>query len=200
VVFPAQEIMTPKPITGMPVPPSPDIHKYRLIVTGHDQTGQSVFLSDRTMTVLQTPTYAVTDLWKALALPADNSPATESDPCTVPFVVAPPSGGCVFRVVEFPPDRDWESKIAALGGSTAIDETAKLAEGLTARHGQMHRTRSLDFAIVLSGEIWAIMDVGERRMHAGDMLVQRGTNHAWANRSNKPCNIAFILVDAKPLD
>jgi uncharacterized cupin superfamily protein len=87
-----------------------------------------------------------------------------------------------------------------MGGSAPIDETARLPPGSAARHGQMHRTRSLDFAIVLSGEIWAIMDVGEKKMTAGDMLVQRGTNHAWANRSDKSCNVAFILIDAKPLD
>jgi len=64
----------------------------------------------------------------------------------------------------------------------------------------MHRTRSLDFAIVLSGEIWTIMDVGEKKMVAGDMLVQRGTNHAWANRSEKACHVAFILIDAKSIE
>ena len=86
-----------------------------------------------------------------------------------------------------------------MGGVAPVDETATLAAGRAARHGQTHRTRSLDFAIVLSGEIWAIMDVGEKKMTAGDMLVQRGTNHAWANRSNDPCNVAFILIDAKAL-
>lgn len=191
-------------IQGTLVAPSPDVKKYRLIVTGHDEKGQSVFLSDQlaphVMTVLQTPTYAVTDFWKALALPADNRRATANDPCSVPFVVAPPPGGCVFRVVEFPPDLDWEPKVAAMGGSAPIDETAKVAKGGAVRHGQMHRTCSLDFAIVLSGEIWAIMDVGEKKMVAGDMLVQRGTNHAWANRSHKPCNVVFVLIDAKPLD
>jgi hypothetical protein len=192
------------PKAGTPVPASPNIRKYRLIVTGHDHRGRSVFVSDQTaphvMTVLQTPTYAVTDLWKARSLPADNGHLTSTDPCAVPFLVAPPAGGCVFRVVEFPPDRDWEAKVTAMGGSAPIDESARLPAGGMSRHGQMHRTRSLDFAIVLSGEIWAIMDVGETKMTAGDMLVQRGTNHAWANRSDIPCNVAFILIDAKPLD
>ena len=63
----------------------------------------------------------------------------------------------------------------------------------------MHRTRSIDYAIVLSGEIWAVMDVGETKLVAGDVLVQRGTNHAWANRSNAPCVVAFVLIDAIPL-
>jgi hypothetical protein len=186
------------------VAPSPEITKHRLIVTGHDAMGQSIFISDRdaphVMSVLQTPTYAVTDFWKALELPADNSAATANDPCSVPFVVAPPTGGCVFRVVEFPPDHHWEAKVTAMGGSAPVDETAQAAKGGNVRHGQMHRTRSLDFAIVVSGEIWALMDIGEKKMTAGDMLVQRGTNHAWANRSDKPCHVAFILIDAKPLD
>lgn len=186
------------------VPPSTDIKKFRLIVTGHDDEGQSVFLTDQiaphVMTVLQTPTYAVTDFWKALTLPADNCTATAKDPCQVPFVVAPPTGGCVFRVVEFPPDYHWEAKVAAMGGSAPVDETAKVGQGGAVRHGQMHRTRSLDFAIVLSGEIWAILDVGEKKMMAGDMLVQRGTNHAWANRSEKPCHVGFILIDAKSIE
>jgi len=69
----------------------------------------------------------------------------------------------------------------------------------SARHPMMHTTNTVDYAIILSGEIWAIMDVGEKKMKAGDVLVQRGTNHAWANRSNKPCHVAFILIDAKPV-
>ena len=63
----------------------------------------------------------------------------------------------------------------------------------------MHRTNSIDYAIVLSGEIWAVMDVGETKMRAGDVLIQRGTNHAWANRSNRPARVAFVLIDAKPV-
>jgi quercetin dioxygenase-like cupin family protein len=64
------------------------------------------------------------------------------------------------------------------------------------RHPGMHRTRTLDYAIVLSGEIYAVLDEGEVLLEAGDVLVQRGTNHAWSNRSDRPCRIAFVLVDA----
>ena len=59
----------------------------------------------------------------------------------------------------------------------------------------MHKTRSVDYAIVIAGEIVAILDREETVMRAGDILVQRGTNHAWANRSDAPCRIAFILID-----
>ena len=63
----------------------------------------------------------------------------------------------------------------------------------------MHKTDTVDFALVLSGEIWALMDEGETLMRAGDTLVQRGTNHAWSNRSDRPSLVAFILISATPL-
>lgn len=187
------------------VAPGPEIKRFRLIVTGHDDQGQSIIVSDRPaphiMPIMDQPNFAVTDFWKSYSTPADNSAATEADPCSVPVQVAPPDGGSVFRVVQFPPDKDWAAKAAAMGGSVAIDATAKSAsKGGEVRHAHMHRTRSLDYAIVLSGEIWAVMDAGETRLVAGDMFVQRGTNHSWANRSGEPCVMAFVLIDAKPLE
>jgi hypothetical protein len=186
------------------VVPGPEIKRFRRVVTGHDPQGHSIITSDAAtphiMPIMDQPNFAVTDFWKTLATPADNSAATASDPCALPIQVAPPVSGSVFRVVQFPPDKDWAAKAAAMGGSVAIDETAKSAsKGGEVRHAHMHRTRSIDYAIVLSGEIWAVMDVGETKLVAGDVLVQRGTNHAWANRSNVPCVIAFVLIDAIPL-
>ena len=63
----------------------------------------------------------------------------------------------------------------------------------------MHRTETVDYAIVMSGEIDMQLDDSEVHVTAGDVLVQRGTNHAWANRGTETCRIAFILVDAEPL-
>ena len=65
------------------------------------------------------------------------------------------------------------------------------------RHANTHRTRSVDYAIVLDGEIDMLMDDTEVHMKTGDVLVQQGTNHAWVNNGTKPCRIAFILIDAK---
>jgi naringenin degradation protein FdeH len=185
--------------------PGLEVRRFRRIVTGHDAQGRSVILSDdvspHVMPIMDQPNFAVTDFWKTTATPADNGPASGDDPCGLPIQVAPPAGGSVFRVVQFPPDRDWAAKAAAMGGSVAIDETARAArtDG-PVRHAHMHRTRSIDYAIVLAGEIWAVMDEGETNLIAGDVLIQRGTNHAWANRSNAPCVVAFVLIDAKPLD
>jgi hypothetical protein len=188
-----------------PTSPGPEIKRFRRIVTGHDARGRSVLLSDdispHVMPIMDQPNFAVTDFWKTAAMPADNGAQTSEDPCRLPIQVAPPATGSVFRVVQFPPDKDWAAKAAAMGGAVAIDETAKVAHtGGPVRHAHMHRTRSLDYAIVLSGEIWAVMDEGEIKMTVGDVLIQRGTNHAWANRSNAPCVVAFVLIDAKPLD
>jgi hypothetical protein len=194
-----------EPASLAKVSPGPEVKPFRRVITGHDAQGHSIILSDNisphVMPVMEQPNFAVTDFWKTFATPADNSAATQLDPCAMPIQVAPPTLGSVFRVVQFPPDRDWAAKAAAMGGSVPLDETAKSATTSgEVRHAHMHRTRSIDYAIVLSGEIWAIMDVGETKMVAGDVLVQRGTNHAWANRSNAPCIIAFVLIDAVSMD
>jgi uncharacterized cupin superfamily protein len=70
-------------------------------------------------------------------------------------------------------------------------------KGLPPRHPMMHRTRTLDYAIVLSGEIDMLLDEGELHLKAGDGRVQQATNHAWVNRGNAPCRIAFILIDSE---
>jgi uncharacterized cupin superfamily protein len=61
----------------------------------------------------------------------------------------------------------------------------------------MHKTQTVDYAIVLQGEIYAVMDEGETLMRAGDVLIQRGTNHAWANRSQQMARICFVLIDGR---
>jgi hypothetical protein len=185
------------------VAPGPEIKRFRRIVTGHDAQGRSVILSDQVsphvMPIMGQPNFAVTDFWKTASTPADNSLETSEDSCSLPIQVAPPANGSVFRVVQFPPDEDWAAKAAAMGGSIAIARRQAARTGrLSGVH--MHRTRSIDYAVVLSGEIWAVMDEGETKMVVGDVLIQRGTNHAWANRSNAPCVVAFVLIDAEPLD
>ena len=172
----------------------------RRIVTGHDAQGRSIIASDapspHTLAILESPAFGLTDLWVTYEAPADN--AGLDDPAARKIVLEPPARGTIFRVVEFPPDAQMAGKFDesrafdAIGARGAHDRRS-------VRHGAMHRTRSVDYAIVLSGEIWAVLDVGETLMRAGDCLIQRGTNHAWNNRSKEPCVVAFILVDARPL-
>jgi hypothetical protein len=182
----------------------PRLKKVRRIVTGHDAKGRSIIVSDASshhvMTLQGIPTFGVTEIWKTDSTPADNR-ATK-DPCKVPAQLAPPKSGTVIRVVEFPPDKLWiksadrDKAFASLGSSGA---KALAHDASASRHPMMHRTQTIDYAIVLAGEIWALMDTGETKMKAGEILIQRGTNHAWSNRSNKPCLVAFVLIDAKPL-
>lgn len=171
----------------------------RRVVTGHDRHGQSRLASDQASPfVLARGTGpVVTDLWKSFATPADN--ATDAEPCSAGVSLSPPRNGSVFRMVEFPPDRsymeswDEHASFAAMGHALAGD---------TARKGEtagMHTTRSLDYAIVVSGEIWAVMDEGETLLRPGDVLVQRGTRHGWSNRGSEPALVAFVLIDACPL-
>jgi mannose-6-phosphate isomerase-like protein (cupin superfamily) len=170
----------------------------RRVVTGHDAEGRSIVASDapspHTIAISDAPAFGMTDLWVTTGAPADNSGA--GDPAARTIVLEPPARGTIFRVVEFPPDAQIAGKFdrvkafEAIGASEALDPDGS-------RHPGMHRTHSVDYAIVLSGEIWAVMDVGETLVRAGDCLVQRGTNHAWSNRSEQPCLVAFILVDAR---
>jgi naringenin degradation protein FdeH len=177
------------------------LRKIRRIVTGHNARGRSVIVSDtpspHTLSLIEEPALGLTDLWVTSATPADNSGS--ADAAARPAItLEPPRGGTIFRVVEFPPDAATVGKLdrtklfEVMHASGAMDR-----EG--ARHPGMHKTATVDYAIVLSGEIYAVMDEGETLMKAGDCLVQRGTNHAWSNRSQAPCLVAFVLVSANPL-
>ena len=171
----------------------------RRVVTGHNAKGKSVILSDgpspHVMTIPGNPSFGMTNLWITDRMPADN--AGDKDAAARPIVLEPPANGSILRVVEFPPDRtlasfDRNAAFSAMGASHAMDKDAS-------RHPGMHKTDTVDYAIVLSGEIWALMDEGETLLRAGDILVQRGTNHAWSNRSEAPCLVAFILIAASAI-
>ena len=126
--------------------------------------------------------------------PAEFDGQTET--CTGDFVLHPPPLGSTFRVIEFMPE-DPEV-LRTLDGKAAFGEMGAAANIVeNARHPFMHRTDSLDYAIVLSGEIWMVMDEEEDDLllKAGDTLIQRGNNHAWSNRGTQPCVMAFVLVD-----
>ena len=180
---------------------APKVRPIRRIVTGHDASQRSIIVSDQAsphvMAIHGIPTHAVTDLWSTRTTPADSG---ATDLCKLPIQLAPPANGSVFRVVEFPPDRDWLGQVDTRAAFASMGESAAKALSGAAQqpHPFMHKTASVDYALVMSGEIWAVLDAEETLMQAGDVLIQRGTNHAWSNRSGKPCLIAFVLIDAAP--
>ncbi|WP_420411665.1 cupin domain-containing protein [Roseibium sp.] len=170
--------------------------EFRRVVTGHDENGVAVVESDSIATHrLQRPNrpgVTLTNFWLSDSTPAEYDGPTET--CDGPFILHPPKGGSVFRVVEFMPE-DPEV-LAKLDGKAAFAEMgagANIVEG--ARHPFMHRTDSVDYAVIMTGEIYMLLDEDEVLLKAGDVVVQRGTNHAWSNRGTEPCSIAFILVD-----
>jgi quercetin dioxygenase-like cupin family protein len=171
------------------------------VVTGHNAQGKSVFISDGpTPHVFQrSPGSAIVmELWETNSTPADNR--GNADAIARGFRLPPPKNGSVFRIIEYPPD---SARLKALAEELAApdDGSGRVAAAKTtgARHLGFHKTSSVDYAIVLSGEIHALMDEGEVLLKAGDVLIQRGTNHAWSNRTEEPCYVAFVLIDANPV-
>jgi uncharacterized cupin superfamily protein len=106
----------------------------------------------------------------------------------------------VVRIIDIPPEPEDPQELArAVGAVFAahFGDADRAHGGGASKHPGMHRTRTVDYAILIEGELVAIMDEGETVMRPGDVLIQRGTNHAWSNRSGKLCRIAFILIDAE---
>lgn len=171
----------------------------RRVVTGHDESGAAIVLFDGANPYKNVRPGAGTVgrlLWVTDRSPADMAGA--DDRANVKIGIAPPAGGSVFRVVDFPPTTDEEiAKLDADHMQKQIaGHDASASKYRAPTHPFMHRTRSIDYAIVMAGEIDMMLDNETIHLKAGDVLVQQGTNHAWINRSGKPCRIAFILIDA----
>lgn len=169
----------------------------RLLITANDADGRSHLSFDGAAPgtfVAERRPVAMTDLWHVDRVPAD----PESDgagPAGRPFTIAPLDEGVVFRVVEFGPMTDAERE--ALDGSTVFAAmNAGDAHVETSVSKFMHRTRSVDFGIVLDGTMTMLLDDGAVEVSAGEIIVQRATNHAWENRSGAPATVAFVLIDA----
>jgi mannose-6-phosphate isomerase-like protein (cupin superfamily) len=170
----------------------------RRIVTGINREGKSVIVSDgpppRFVTLELTGGTRLTDVWHLRATP--KSPTDGGDLDRIASLIPPP-GGTHWRFVEYPPDS------AAPAGVALGDLIAEVKEKLPdfvehadlSRPG-MHKTETIDFGVVVSGEIWLELDEGEVHLKPGDCVVQRGTMHAWRNRSDRPCVVSFVLIDA----
>lgn len=161
----------------------------RRVVTGH-RAGKGEVLFDGpapNSRVRQASGLVSTLVWVTDETPADI--AREGDRAAREIGVPPPESGTIFRVVDFPPEQDARSREAILR------EMGVRADG-AARHHGMHRTRSIDYAVVLEGEIDMLLEDSEVHLRTGDVLVQQGTDHAWVNRGSTPCRIAFVLIDA----
>ena len=167
----------------------------RRVVTKLDASGKAVVMLDSQvkLATMRSPNPA-SEMWVTQVGPPDFSWTEDRAKTKVGLV--PPKGGTVFRIVEFVPT---DKKIESMDINTMMKVVGDHApaKGLPPRHPMMHRTRSLDYAIIMSGEIDMLLDEGEVHLKAGDVIVQQATNHAWVNRSGKPCRVAFILMDSQ---
>lgn len=176
----------------------PAIHR---VVTGHDAQGRAIVSSAGplpTVVALQAiPGTVFHEVWSTAGTPAriDNG----ADPTTGPLVLPPPASGTRIRFVDIPPDTPEllaRSDADVKAGFSEIGDAGASTAARGAPHPLMHRTESVDYGVVIEGEITLVLDAGEMTLQAGSVVVQRGTNHAWANRSGRVCRMLFVLVDS----
>jgi hypothetical protein len=174
-----------------------DLPPVRRIVTGINSAGRSCIVEDGVSPAMQLMPgrkgYRNNNLWRTSGSPA---PVDAPDSVLDHRGVLPPPRGTVLRVIDIPPesaDPEEVKRQTAAVFAAMFPDAHHNAEH--ARHPGMHATDTIDYAILLQGELVAILEDGETLMRAGDILIQRGTNHAWANRSKTVARIAFILID-----
>jgi hypothetical protein len=136
-------------------------------------------------------------MWVSTASPVPLSGLRES--LHLPHTLEPPPGGSVCRTMTFPPESDYIKRIGpkdvrAYFESMGSPGASTYSPG--AQHPYMQKMKALEFALVIQGEITLVLDSGEVALRAGDTAVQRGTNHAWSNRSGTACVVAFSAHDA----
>ncbi len=166
----------------------------RRVVTGHDDDGKAVVLADGPAPNVRQRSSGIVSIlaWATDETPADI--AGTADRADRDSGVAPPPAGSILRIVDFPP----VAAAPAIDHATVTREMGLDADhGAPPRHAFTHRTRSIDYAIVLEGEIDMLLDDSELHLGPGDIVVQQGTNHAWVNNGAATCRIAFVLIDAK---
>jgi hypothetical protein len=177
----------------------------RRIVTGHDREGRAVIQEDgppaRVVRVGGEIGPLFHEVWNTRETPARIDRAG-GEPPEDGVQLAPPRNGTRIRVLDIPPEDERlaamsEEQVRAHFAEVGAGDASSHRDDGSSRHHLMHRTETVDYGIVLDGEITLVMDVGETVVRAGDIVVQRGTNHGWANRSGRNCRIAFVLIDGR---
>lgn len=177
--------------------------RVRRVVTGHDKKGKAIVISDGPAPSVRTnplrPGHISVDVWKTAASPVMLN-SEEPDPTSGPRQIHPPPNGTIIRISEIAPEteaiRNLDPQKAREVFKSMGNEGASTF-GRGGRHPFMHRTETLDYAVVLSGEIDLLLDDQDVHLKAGDVVIQRGTNHAWSNRSDKPCRMLYVLIDGE---
>jgi len=179
------------------------LHPARRVVTGHNAEGKSIVVSDgiaaNTVSNPIRPNRGLTNLWRMEKMPPDNGAFV--DPVAgVKIGLEPPKGGNVFRFFQIAPDKEE----AHLSPEERQQRAAAIFTGMgaaharvdTRRHPAMHKTESVDYIILLAGEVTLLLDEGEVAMKPFDVVIQRGTNHAWRNDGDVPAVLCGVLIAA----
>ncbi len=175
----------------------PPIHR---VVTGHDAHGKAIVSSNGPLATVAeitgVPGTVFHEVWSTSATPASLN--NGADPTMGPLTLSPPKLGTRIRYVDIPPDTDDLLKNGAARMKGVFEQTGNAATSTVnanSPHPLMHRTETVDYGILIEGELTLILDDSEVDLKPGSVVIQRGTNHAWANRSGKMCRMLFILVD-----
>jgi mannose-6-phosphate isomerase-like protein (cupin superfamily) len=173
--------------------------KIRRVVTGNDENGKSKVIFDGEPPVVikpeARPGHTMIGIWETQSVPASNEGNEEA--YNHEFRLLPPKNGVHCEIFVFPvEDPEVLSKVDRRAAFGAMQAAEMLVPDEDALHPYMHATPTLDFVCVLSGEIYLILETEEVHLKAGDVIVQRGTVHAWSNRGTKPATLFGILADA----
>jgi mannose-6-phosphate isomerase-like protein (cupin superfamily) len=172
------------------------------VVTSHDAEGKAVVASDGPLpTVAEIRAIPGTVFHEVWSTPGTPAPVGNgADPTLGPLMLPPPGHGTRIRFVDIPPD---SAEFLAHGAARMKDAFAQVGDAKVSTvqahspHPLMHRTESVDYGVVIEGELTLVLDDSEVQLKAGSVVIQRGTNHAWANRSGQPCRMLFVLVDGR---
>ncbi|WP_113447777.1 cupin domain-containing protein [Rhizobium cremeum] len=169
------------------------------VVTGHSPDGRSILTEvgplPTVVEITAIPGTVFHEVWSTAGSPA--RVADDGDPTLGALVLPPPPGGTRIRFVDIPPDTEDFLKAGARRMGEAFEQIGDKAASTakeSSPHPLMHRTESIDYGIVIEGEMTLVLDDGEALLKPGSVVIQRGTNHAWANRSGKMCRMLFVLV------
>lgn len=177
----------------------PPIHR---VVTGHDDEGRAIVVSDGALPSVNRlssiPGTVFHEVWSTQGMPVvlGNTP----DPTLGALMLPPPKNGTRMRFVDIPPDTEDFLKHGAArmkDAFNAIGDESASTVGPSSPHPLMHRTESIDYGILISGEIVLVLDTDEVVLKPGSVVIQRGTNHAWANRTSEMARMLFVLIDGQ---
>lgn len=182
------------------------LYRGRRIVTGHDAEGRSCVIEDAAPRNVvpnpNDPDRGHINFWRTMRVPASNE--LYDDPMAgPPCPLAPPKGGTMFRFFQIAPEKN-EAGLSADERNRRMAEMFAAAGGahnrtLTGQHASMHKTDSVDYIVLLQGEVTALLEAGSVAMKPFDVLIQRGTNHGWVNYGDEPALLIAVLVDAEPV-